>query len=147
MYYENNVSLIGNLGRDPEIRSFSNGGKVANLRIATTKKWKNRESGEVQERTEWHSVAVKGGALVGIVERYVKKGSYVRIVGELQTRKWQDQNGNDRYSTEIVVGGFDGKVGLMDRPGGSGGGDGYSQGSGGGADPGYSQPIDDEIPY
>ena len=127
----NKVMLIGNLGADPEIRSFQNGGKVANLRIATSETWKDRNTGERQERTEWHSVAIFSEGLVNVVERFLKKGSKVYIEGKLQTRKWQDQNGQDRYSTEVVLRGFDGTLTMLDGPqGGSGGGGGGQRGGG-----------------
>lgn len=131
----NKVMLIGNLGADPEIRSFQNGGKVANLRIATSETWKDKNTGERQERTEWHNVAIFSEGLVGVVERYLKKGSKVYIEGQLQTRKWQDQNGQDRYTTEVVIRGMNGTLTMLDgASGGSGGGGGYggSQRSGGG---------------
>tara|TARA_B100001179_G_C18510702_1_gene368389 strand:- start:155 stop:673 length:519 start_codon:yes stop_codon:yes gene_type:complete len=127
----NKVMLIGNLGADPEIRSFQNGGKVANLRIATSETWKDRNTGERQERTEWHTVAIFSEGLVNVVERFLKKGSKVYIEGKLQTRKWQDQNGQDRYSTEVVLRGFDGTLTMLDGPqGGSGGGGGGQRGGG-----------------
>ena len=127
----NKVMLIGNLGADPEIRSFQNGGKVANLRIATSEQWKDRNTGERQERTEWHTVAIFSEGLVSVVERFLKKGSKVYIEGKLQTRKWQDQNGQDRYSTEVVLRGFDGTLTMLDGPqGGSGGGGGGQRGGG-----------------
>jgi len=127
----NKVMLIGNLGADPEIRSFQNGGKVANLRIATSEQWKDRNTGERQERTEWHTVAIFSEGLVNVVERFLKKGSKVYIEGKLQTRKWQDQNGQDRYSTEVVLRGFDGTLTMLDGPqGGSGGGGGGQRGGG-----------------
>ena len=135
----NKVMLIGNLGADPEIRSFQNGGKVANLRIATSETWKDRNTGERQERTEWHTVAIFSEGLVNVVERFLKKGSKVYIEGKLQTRKWQDQNGQDRYSTEVVLRGFDGTLTMLDGAQGGGGGGGYGGGgqrgggSGGGA--------------
>ncbi len=134
----NKVMLIGNLGADPEIRSFQNGGKVANLRIATSEQWKDRNTGERQERTEWHSVAIFSEGLVNVVERFLKKGSKVYIEGKLQTRKWQDQNGQDRYSTEVVLRGFDGTLTMLDGAQGGGGGGGprgggYGGGSGGGS--------------
>ncbi len=130
----NKVMLIGNLGADPEIRSFQNGGKVANLRIATSETWKDRNTGERQEKTEWHTVAIFSEGLVNVVENYLKKGSKVFIEGKLQTRKWQDQSGNDRYSTEVVLRGFDGTLTMLDgRSGGGGGqGGGYGGGQGGG---------------
>ena len=118
----NKVMLIGNLGADPEIRSFQNGGKVANLRIATSETWKDRNTGERQERTEWHTVAIFSEGLVGVVERFLRKGSKVYIEGQLQTRKWQDQSGNDRYSTEVVLRGLNGTLTMLDGPQGSGGG-------------------------
>jgi single-strand DNA-binding protein len=118
----NKVMLIGNLGADPEIRSFQNGGKVANLRIATSETWKDRNTGERQERTEWHTVAIFSEGLVGVVERYLRKGSKVYVEGQLQTRKWQDQQGNDRYSTEVVIRGMNGTLTMLDGPQGSGGG-------------------------
>ncbi|NNE50385.1 MAG: single-stranded DNA-binding protein [Altererythrobacter sp.] len=133
----NKVMLIGNLGADPEIRSFQNGGKVANLRIATSETWKDRNTGERQERTEWHTVAIFSEGLVNVVENYLKKGSKVYVEGQLQTRKWQDQQGNDRYSTEVVLRGFNGTLTMLDGAGGGGGGGnrsgggGYGGGSGG----------------
>ena len=166
----NKVILIGNLGRDPEVRTFQNGGKVCNLRIATSEQWKDRATGERKERTEWHSVAVFQEGLVRICEQYLKKGSKVYIEGKLQTRKWQDQSGQDRYTTEIVLQGYDGTLTMLDGPsggGGGGGGAGYggggdyggdygggydsgpSQGGGGGGGGGRapSRDIDDEIPF
>ena len=98
----NKVILIGNLGRDPESRTFSNGGKVCNLRIATSENWKDKQTGERRERTEWHSVAIFSEGLANVAERYLRKGSKVYIEGQLRTRKWQDQSGNDRYSTEVL---------------------------------------------
>ncbi len=129
----NKVMLIGNLGADPEIRSFQNGGKVANLRIATSESWKDRQTGERKEKTEWHTVAIFSEGLVGVVERFLKKGSKVYIEGKLQTRKWQDQNGQDRYSTEVVIQGLGGVLTMLDGAQGSGGGQrsgGWQQGSG-----------------
>ena len=128
----NKVMLIGNLGADPEIRSFQNGGKVANLRIATSETWKDRKTGERQERTEWHTVAIFSEGLVNVVENYLKKGSKVFVEGKLQTRKWQDQQGNDRYSTEVVLRGFDGTLTMLDGRTGGGGGGGQGGGYGGG---------------
>ena len=110
----NKVMIIGNLGRDPEIRSFSNGGKMANLRIATSETWKDKTTGEKKERTEWHTVSIMNEGLVGVVERYLKKGSKVYIEGQLETRKWQDQSGADKYSTEIVLRGFGGTLQMLD---------------------------------
>ena len=139
----NKVIIIGNLGRDPEVRTFQNGGKVCNLRIATSETWKDRTTGERKEKTEWHSVAIFQEGLVRIAEQYLRKGSKVYIEGKLQTRKWQDQSGNDRYSTEVVLQGFDGVLTMLDgrSEGGSqgGGGGGYDSGpSGGGYDNGPS---------
>ncbi len=129
----NKVMLIGNLGADPEIRSFQNGGKVANLRIATSETWKDRNTGERQERTDWHNVAIFSEGLVGVVERFLKKGSKVYIEGQLQTRKWQDQSGQDRYTTEVVIRGMNGTLTMLDgASGGGGGGFGGGQRSGGG---------------
>jgi len=125
----NKVILVGNLGRDPESRSFSNGGKVVELRIATSESWKDRNSGEKKERTEWHTVKLFSEGLANVAERYLRKGSKVYLEGQLQTRKWQDQSGADRYSTEIVLQGFDAKLVMLDGPGGGQGGG----GSGGGA--------------
>ncbi|MEP2680800.1 MAG: single-stranded DNA-binding protein [Sulfitobacter sp.] len=135
----NKVILIGNLGRDPEVRSFQNGGKVCNLRIATSETWKDRNTGERREKTEWHSVAIFQEGLVRIAEQYLKKGSKVYIEGQLQTRKWQDQSGADRYSTEVVLQGFGGTLTMLDGPGGagSGGGGGGGGGYGGGGGGGY----------
>ena len=128
----NKVMLIGNLGADPEIRSFQNGGKVANLRIATSETWKDRE-GQRQERTEWHTVAIFSEGLVNVVERFLKKGSKVFVEGQLQTRKWQDNNGQDRYSTEIVLRGFNGTLTMLDGASGGGAGGGSGGGYGGGS--------------
>ena len=137
----NKVILIGNLGADPEIKSFQNGGKIANIRIATSEQWKDRMTGERKERTEWHNVVVNGDGLVGVVERYLKKGSKVYIEGSLRTRKWQDRDGNDRYTTEVVIAGMGGTLTMLDgAPGGGGsrGGDSWSQG-GGGSSGGWDQ--------
>jgi len=121
----NKVIIVGNLGRDPEVRSFGNGGKVVNLRIATSETWRDKQSGERKERTEWHSVAIYNEALGKIAEQYLKKGSTVYIEGQLETRKWQDQSGADRYTTEIVLRQFRGELTLLGgRDGGSGGGGG-----------------------
>ena len=127
----NKVMLIGNLGADPEVRTFQNGGKVCNLRIATTESWKDRNSGEKQERTEWHTVAIFNEGLAGVAERFLRKGSKVYIEGQLQTRKWQDQQGNDRYSTEIVLRGPNSVMTMLDGAQGGGGGGGGGQRSGG----------------
>ncbi|PZQ55734.1 MAG: single-stranded DNA-binding protein [Novosphingobium pentaromativorans] len=110
----NKVILIGNLGADPEVKSFQNGGRIANLRIATSENWKDRQTGERKERTEWHSVTIQSEGLVGVVERFLRKGSKIYVEGQLRTRKWQDQNGNDRYSTEVAVGGMHGVLTMID---------------------------------
>ncbi len=164
----NKVILVGNLGRDPETRSFQNGGKVCNLRIATSETWKDRSTGERREKTEWHSVAIFQEGLVRVAEQYLRKGSKVYIEGQLQTRKWQDQSGADRYSTEVVLQGFGGTLVMLDgrSESGGGGGGGYGGGQGGGYpgggggfpdDRGGSGPqggssggnndMDDEIPF
>ena len=136
----NKVILVGNLGQDPEIRSFQNGGKIANLRIATSETWKDRNSGERRERTEWHTVAIYSEPLVRVAEQFLKKGSKVYVEGQLETRKWQDQQGNDRYSTEVALRPFRSELHMLDGrgPGGgnAGGGrgdDGYGGSYGGGA--------------
>ncbi len=110
----NKVILVGNLGRDPEVRTFQNGSKVCNLRIATSENWKDRNSGERRERTEWHSVAIFSEPLARIAEQYLRKGSKVYIEGQLETRKWQDQSGQDRYTTEVVLRPFTGNLTLLD---------------------------------
>ena len=128
----NKVILIGNLGADPEVKSFQNGGRIANLRIATSEQWKDKNTGERKERTEWHSVVLNSDGLVGVAERYLRKGSKVYIEGQLRTRKWQDQSGNDRYTTEISVGGMGGVLTMLDgAPGGGGQGGGMGGGGGG----------------
>ncbi len=153
----NKVIIVGNLGRDPEVRTFQNGGKVCNLRIATSENWKDRNTGERKERTEWHSVAIFSEPLARIAEQYLKKGSKVYIEGQLETRKWQDQSGQDRYSTEVVLRPYRGELTLLDsrsdggggyggggdgneysRDYGGGGGD-YGGSSGGGGGPGVPQ--------
>ena len=169
----NKVMLIGNLGADPEVRSFQNGGKVCNLRLATTETWKDRNTGERQERTEWHTVAIFSEGLVGVAERYLRKGSKIFVEGQLQTRKWQDQSGNDRYSTEVVLRGLNGTLTMLDGAGGGGGGQrgggsrddfgggdygngggasggGWNQGgggSGGGSGGSNYDDLDDDIPF
>ncbi|MDM7930785.1 single-stranded DNA-binding protein [Tabrizicola sp.] len=171
----NKVIIVGNLGRDPEVRNFPNGGKVVNLRIATSENWRDKQTGERKERTEWHSVAIFNEALGKIAEQYLRKGSTVYIEGQLETRKWQDQSGADRYTTEVVVRPFRGELTLLggrDSGGsGGGGGGGYddrggqddygSQGSGsssggrggsggsssGGSSSGGRSDMDDEIPF
>ena len=116
----NKVILVGNLGRDPESRSFQNGGRVVNLRIATSESWKDKGSGERKEKTEWHSVAIFNEGLANVAERFLRKGSKVYIEGQLQTRKWQDQTGQDKYSTEIVLQGFNSVLTMLDGPAESG---------------------------
>ena len=163
----NKVIIIGNLGRDPEVRTFSNGGKVVNLRIATSETWKDRNTGERRERTEWHSVAIFSEPLVRVAEQYLRKGSKIYIEGQLETRKWQDQSGADRYTTEVVLRPYTSTLTMLDgrgEGGGSGGGapgggyggpsvgydDGPSEGGfGGGASGGggSSRDFDDEIPF
>ena len=150
----NKVILVGNLGRDPEVRSFPNGGKVVNLRIATSERWRDKQTGENKERTEWHSVAIFNENLGRIAEQYLRKGSKVYLEGQLETRKWQDQSGQDRYTTEVVLRQFRGELTLLDGRGegsgsGAGGGD-YDQDrgfSGAGASRGTPGTIDDEIPF
>jgi single-strand DNA-binding protein len=164
----NKVILIGNLGQDPEVKSFQNGGRIANLRIATSESWKDRQTGEKKERTEWHTVVLQSDGLVGVAEKYLRKGSKVYIEGQLRTRKWQDASGNDRYSTEVSVGGMGGVMTMLDgAPGGGGGGQrgggdwnqgggssggsdwgaggGKSGGSGGGSN--FGDDLDDDIPF
>ncbi len=159
----NKVILIGNLGRDPEVRTFQNGGKVCNLRIATSETWKDRNTGERRERTEWHSVAIFSEPLARVAEQYLKKGSKVYIEGQLETRKWQDQSGQDRYSTEVVLRPYRSELTMLDGRGEGGGGGGGSSGGdqdpgGYGGDYGGSAPsggqsggpareMDDEIPF
>ena len=127
----NKVILIGNLGADPEVKSFQNGGRIANLRIATSENWKDKNTGEKKERTEWHTVVLNSDGLVGVAERFLKKGSKIYIEGQLRTRKWQDAQGNDRYSTEVSVGGMGGVLTMLDgAPGGGGGGGGQRSGGG-----------------
>lgn len=169
----NKVILIGNLGADPEVKSFQNGGKIANLRIATSENWKDRATGERKERTEWHNVVIQSEGLVGVVERYLRKGSKIYIEGQLRTRKWQDRDGNDRYTTEVSVGGMGGVLTMLDgaQGGGSGGagrssgdiygggaggsdwggGNDFGGGAGGSARSGGGSPfaddLDDEVPF
>lgn len=151
----NKVILIGNLGRDPEVRTFQNGGKVCNLRIATSERWKDRNTGEQRERTEWHSVAIFSEPLARVAEQYLRKGSKVYVEGQLETRKWQDQSGQDRYSTEVVLRPYRSELTILDgRGGGDGGGSSSGGDYGGGAGGGYgggsapaSNDLDDEIPF
>jgi single-strand DNA-binding protein len=160
----NKVILIGNLGRDPEVRQFQNGGKVCNLRIATSETWKDRNTGERRERTEWHSVAIFSEPLARVAEQYLRKGSKVYIEGQLETRKWQDQSGQDRYTTEVVLRPYRSELTMLDGRGeGGGGGGGYGGGGGGYQDDrgggypddrggssyggGGGADVDDEIPF
>ena len=147
----NKVMLIGNLGADPEIRSFQNGGKIANLRIATSETWKDRNTGERKERTEWHTVAIYSEPLVRVAEQYLKKGSKVYVEGQLETRKWQDQQGNDRYSTEVALRPFRSELHMLDGKAGGSAGDDRGNGYGAGGSP-SSQPsgrpdFDSDIPF
>ena len=128
----NKVIIVGNLGADPEVKSFQNGGRICNLRVATSEDWKDKQTGEKKERTEWHQITLNSDGLVGVAERFLKKGSKVYIEGQLRTRKWQDQSGNDRFTTEINVGGFDGKLVMLDGAKGGGGGQ-FSSDQGGGS--------------
>ena len=126
----NKVILVGNLGKDPESRSFANGGKVVSFSVATSENWKDRSSGERKEKTEWHNVSIFSEGLAGIAEKYLKKGSKVYLEGQLETRKWQDQSGNDRYSTDVVLRQFNSSMVLLDSRGEGGGGGGYGGGGG-----------------
>src|SRR5271155_2260595 len=163
----NKVILIGNLGADPEIRRTQDGRPIANLRLATSETWKDKGTGERKEKTEWHRVVIFNENLCRIAEQYLKKGSKIYVEGALQTRKWQDQSGQDRYSTEVVLQGFRGELTLLDRAGASGGGAGSGGGRGGddsggesgspgptrkvaaaaGARAGAGADMDDEIPF
>jgi len=118
----NKCIIVGNLGADPEVKSFQNGGRICNLRIATSESWKDKATGERKERTEWHSVVINSDGLVGIAERFLRKGSKVYVEGQLRTRKWQDQSGNDRYTTEVSVGGIGGVLTMLDGAKGNEGG-------------------------
>src|SRR5919201_5755401 len=141
----NKVILVGNLGRDPEIRSFQNGGRVANLSVATSETWRDKQSGERKEKTEWHRVAIFNERLVEVAEKYLRKGSKVYIEGQLQTRKWTDQSGQERYTTEVVLQRFRGELTMLD---GRGGGEGAPAGGGYGGEPesGYSSPSSGRAP-
>lgn len=160
----NKVMLIGNLGADPEVRSFQNGGRVCNLRIATSEQWKDKE-GQRQERTEWHNVAIFQEPAINFAEQYLRKGAKVYVEGQLQTRKWQDQQGNDRYTTEVTIRPYSGQLTSLDSPGGgggqrggggggdwnrgasSGGGSGGGGGSAGSAGGSNYDDLDDDIPF
>ena len=155
----NKVILVGNLGADPEVRNFPNGGKVCNLSIATSENWKDRNTGERRERTEWHRVAIFSEPLVRVAEQFLRKGSKVYIEGQLETRKWQDQSGADRYSTEVVLRPYRSELTMLDARGEGGGGNvGYENDMGGGysdygnsapapSAPSSSRDLDDEIPF
>ncbi|MFT5330614.1 MAG: single-strand DNA-binding protein [Parasphingorhabdus sp.] len=135
----NKVIIVGNLGKDPEVRTFANGGKVCNFSVATSESWKDKQTGERKEKTEWHNISIYNEGLAGVAERYLRKGSKVYLEGKLQTRKWQDQSGNDRYSTDVVLQGFDAKMEMLDsKPGGGGQGGGSNDGWGGGQSGGSS---------
>src|SRR5271165_7152432 len=137
----NKVILVGNLGADPEIRRTQDGRPIANLRLATSESWKDKTTGERREKTEWHRVVIFNENLCRIAEQYLKKGSKVYIEGQLQTRKWQDQSGQDRYSTEVVLQGFNSQLTMLDRAGGGAGGDFGSQDAGSGVDFGSPGPT------
>jgi single-strand DNA-binding protein len=161
----NKVIIVGNLGADPEVKSFPSGGRIANLRIATSESWTDRTTNERKERTEWHSVVLDNDNLVRVAEQYLRKGSKVYVEGQLRTRKWQDRDGNDRYTTEVYVGRFKGELALLDRREGGGGGgyggDDYGSaparspagggmgGGGFGSKPAASFPddMDDDVPF
>ena len=156
----NKVILIGNLGADPEVRTLSNGGKVVNMRIATSENWRDKASGERREKTEWHNVVIFNENLGRVAEQYLRKGSKVYVEGQLQTRKWQDQSGNDRYTTEVVLQNFRGELTLLDsrgEGGGGGGGGDYGGGYGGnndrgggqrqGSRPSFDDDLDDDVPF
>jgi single-strand DNA-binding protein len=169
----NKVILVGRLGKDPEVRSFQNGGKVVNMTVATSETWMDRTSGERKEKTQWHNVVIKNEKTAEVAEKYLKKGATVYIEGSLETRKWTDQSGQDKYTTEVIVGPFRGEMTMLggrsdDMGGGGGGGGGYEQrpaarsaparggnaggSSGGGGGPSWDSPkgggdLDDEIPF
>jgi len=157
----NKVILVGNLGADPEIRRLNSGDQVASMRIATSESWRDRNTGERRERTEWHNVVIFNDNLVKVVEQYVKKGAKVYIEGQLQTRKWQDQNGNDRYTTEIVLQKYRGELQMLDSRGGEGSrqigaqssqgashyGANHDYGQQGGGGSNFSRDLDDEVPF
>lgn len=156
----NKVILVGNLGRDPEIRTLNSGNRVANLSLATSERWRDRNSGEMQERTEWHRVVIFDDKLCDVAEKYLRKGSKVFVEGQLQTRKWTDQSGQERYTTEVVLQRFRGELTMLDGRGEGGGGGSYEsagsyqagagssggfQGGGGGSGP--PDDLDDDIPF
>ncbi len=151
----NKVILVGNVGQDPEVRQFQNGGQVCSFSLATSENWKDKNTGERREKTEWHRISVFSEGLIRVIQSYVKKGSKLYIEGQLETRKWQDQNGADRYSTEVVLRGFGATLTMLDSRNGDGGGRsaGYDQSSSGGPRQmdgpaqDFSQDFDDEIPF
>ena len=156
----NKVILVGNLGKDPESRTFANGGKVVSFSLATSESWKDRSSGERKEKTEWHNISIFSEGLARVAEQYLKKGSKVYLEGQLETRKWQDQSGNDRYTTDIVLRNFNSSMVLLDgrsEGGGSRGGGSYDEGGfgGGGGSKPQSRPqpaafdtdLDDDVPF
>lgn len=143
----NKVILVGNLGADPEVRTFQNGGKVCNLRIATSESWKDRNTGERKERTEWHMVSIMSEPVARIAEQYLSKGSKVYIEGQLETRKWTDQSGQERYSTEVVLRPYSGQLTLLDKREVEGGNSGYQEQSNGGYGAGGRDIGDDSIPF
>ena len=156
----NKVILVGNLGKDPESRSFQNGGKVVSFSVATSENWKDRTSGERKEKTEWHNVSIFSEGLARVAEQYLKKGSKVYLEGQLETRKWQDQSGNDRYTTDVVLRNFNSSMVLLDSRDGGGGsrgdfGGGEDFGGGGGSSRPQQRPqpaafdsdLDDDVPF
>ena len=157
----NKVILVGNLGKDPESRTFQNGGKVVSFSVATSENWKDKQSGERKEKTEWHNVSIFSEGLARVAEQYLKKGSKVYLEGQLETRKWQDQSGNDRYSTDVVLRNFNSAMVLLDSREGGGGGsrssfnEDFASGGGGGASRPQSRPqpatfdndLDDDVPF
>ena len=146
--YLNKVQLIGNLGQDPDVRATQSGGKIVNLSIATSESWTDKSTGAKRERTEWHRVVIFSNGLAEVVERYLRKGSKIYVEGALQTRKWTDDAGNDRYSTEIVLQPFNGKLLMLDGPTGRGNGNSAGvAGSGGESDAGTNADLDSEIPF
>jgi single-strand DNA-binding protein len=144
----NKVILIGNLGADPEVRHTQDGRPIVNLRVATSENWKDKSTGERRERTEWHRVVIFSEGLARIAEQYLKKGSKVYLEGQLQTRKWQDKDGQDRYSTEVVLQGFNSTLTMLDgRRDGAGGSDFSAENGRSGSSGGQSFELDDEIPF
>lgn len=156
----NKVILIGNVGQDPEVRQFQNGGQVASFTLATSETWKDKATGERKEKTEWHRISILSEGLVRVVQNYVKKGSKLYIEGQLETRKWQDKDGQDRYTTEVVLRGFGGTLTMLDSAGGGAGASGGARSGGsdfGGQQDGarkmsgpaesFSPDLDDEIPF